>query len=90
MKLGRRQALLTTHWTAAQGAAVLQLFPFGWMKEDGTPHREEIYLNMVAAANCSYTRWSNKRADYAYLRKCGLTPQYPTLYPASPPRYPGP
>ncbi len=50
---------------------MLQLFPFGWMKADGTPHREEIYLNMVEAANCTYTRWVNQRWDHSYLRKCG-------------------
>ena len=50
---------------------MLQLFPFGWMKADGTPHREEIYLNMVTAANCSYSNWINKRADHAFLRRCG-------------------
>jgi len=58
---------------------VLQLFPFGWMKADGTPHREEIYLNMVEAANCTYTRWTNKRWDHSYLRKCGGQAQQPAL-----------
>ncbi len=50
------------------------MFPFGWVKADGTPHREEIYTNMMAAANCSYTRWTNKRWDHAFLRKCALEP----------------
>ncbi len=57
-------------WRLPQGAAVLQLFPFGWMKESGTPHREEIYSSMISAANSSYTRWCNKRWDHAFLRKC--------------------
>ena len=56
--------------SAAQGAHVLQMFPFGWMKANGTPHREEIYLNMVEAANCTYSRWVNKRWDNAFLRRC--------------------
>ena len=51
---------------------MLQLFPFGWMKENGIPHREEIYSSMISAANCSYTRWNNKRWDHAFLRKCDL------------------
>ena len=51
---------------------MLQLFPFGWTKADGTPHREEIYTNMMTAANCSYTRWTNKRWDHAFLRKYAL------------------
>ena len=53
-----------------QGAALLQLFRSGWMKDDGTPHSEKIFTNMITAAKCSYKRWTNKRWVHAFLRKC--------------------
>jgi hypothetical protein len=50
---------------------VLQLFPYGWTWLDiQTPCREEMTLNMVLAANCTYARWVNKRPENAFLRKC--------------------
>ncbi len=49
------------------------MFPFGWAHEDGPQHREELYQNMVVAANCSYHRWANKRWDHSYLRRCAPT-----------------
>ena len=54
---------------SAQGAVVLQLFPFGWALPDGRQRREEIYVNMLDAANCSHHRWVNGRWDHAFLRK---------------------
>ena len=52
-----------------QGATVLQMFPFGWTAPDGKMHREELYSNMVEAANCTYHRWANKRWYLAHLRR---------------------
>ena len=49
---------------------MFQLFPYGWTWLDiGTPCREEMTLNMVTAANCSYARWVNTRPENAFLRK---------------------
>ena len=62
---------------AAQGATVLQLFPYGWTWQDiKTPCREELTLHMVLAARCTYTRWTNKRPENAFLRKCGSTDKF--------------
>ena len=56
---------------------MLQLFPYGWTWQDiKTPCREELTLHMVLAARCTYTRWTNKRPENAFLRKCGSTDKF--------------
>jgi hypothetical protein len=58
----------------AQGAVVLQLFPYGWLKSGievagRRAERETAYTGMVEAVNCSYVRWVNHRPENAFLRK---------------------
>jgi len=51
---------------------VLQLLPYGWTWLDiKTPCREELTLNAVRAAHCSYAHWTNRRPENAFLRKYG-------------------
>lgn len=68
--MGMHGAGMTNMLWTRPGAAVIQLFPYGWrLEESGELIRGHYYVNMARAAGAAHFEWVNPFPQNAYFRR---------------------
>ena len=57
-------------YAPAQGAVVVQMFPWGWHHPDGTVEREGLYRGAAQAVSARYFRWLSPSPADGLLQRC--------------------
>ena len=67
--IGMHGAGMTNMMWVKPGAAVVQLFPYGWRLDSGELIRGDYYANMARASNATHLDWVNPFPHNAYFRR---------------------
>ena len=49
---------------------MLQMFPWGWLREDGLIEREPMFMNVATSLNQSYYHWLSPDMANGLLQAC--------------------